>query len=131
MERRRISSGSPWEPVVGFSRAVRVGDRVLVAGTIANMPAGADPPPDTYGQARRCIEIIGEALAEAGAGFDDVVRTRIYMTPAASFDEAARAHGEVFADIRPASTALYVTAFVDPRFVVEIEAEAVVAANPR
>ena len=112
---------------MGFSRAVRVGDRVLVAGTIANMPGGADPPPDTYGQARRCLEIIGEALAEAGAGFPDVVRTRIYMTPAASFEDAARAHGEVFADIRPASTALYVTAFVDPRFVVEIEAEAVVS----
>jgi enamine deaminase RidA (YjgF/YER057c/UK114 family) len=131
MERRRISSGSPWEPVVGFSRAVRVGDRVVVAGTIANMPDGADPPPDTYGQARRCLEIIGEALAEAGARFDDVVRTRMYLTPGASFDEVARAHGEVFADIRPASTALYVTAFVDPRFIVEIEAEAVIAVNPR
>ena len=131
MERRRISSGSPWEPVVGFSRAVRVGDRVVVAGTIANMPDGADPPPDTYGQARRCLEIIGEALAEAGARFDDVVRTRMYLTPGASFDEVARAHGEIFADIRPASTALYVTAFVDPRFIVEIEAEAVIAVNPR
>ena len=131
MERRRISSGSPWEPVVGFSRAVRVGDRVVVAGTIANMPGGADPPPDAYGQARRCLEIIGEALAEAGATFADVVRTRMYLTPNASFDEVAKAHGEVFADIRPASTALYVTAFVDPRFVVEIEAEAVIAVNPR
>ena len=88
MERRLVSSGSPWEPVVGFSRAVRVGDRVVVAGTIATMPDGADPPPDTYGQARRCLEIIGEALAAAGAGFADVVRTRIYMTPAAVFDEA-------------------------------------------
>lgn len=131
MERRRISSGSPWEPVVGFSRAVRVGDRVVVAGTIANMPGGADPPPDAYGQARRCLEIIGEALAEAGATFADVVRTRMYLTPNASFDEVAKAHGEIFADIRPASTALYVTAFVDPRFVVEIEAEAVIAVNPR
>jgi enamine deaminase RidA (YjgF/YER057c/UK114 family) len=131
MERRRISSGSPWEPVVGFSRAVRVGDRVVVAGTIANMPDGADPPPDAYGQARRCLEIIGEALAEAGATFADVVRTRMYLTPNASFDEVAKAHGEVFADIRPASTALYVTAFVDARFVVEIEAEAVIAVNPR
>jgi enamine deaminase RidA (YjgF/YER057c/UK114 family) len=131
MERRRISSGSPWEPVVGFSRAVRVGDRVVVAGTIANMPGGADPPPDAYGQARRCLEIIGEALAEAGATFADVVRTRMYLTPNASFDEVAKAHGEIFAEIRPASTALYVTAFVDPRFVVEIEAEAVIAVNPR
>ena len=131
MERRRISSGSPWEPVVGFSRAVRVGNRVVVAGTIANMPGGADPPPDAYGQARRCLEIIGEALAEAGATFADVVRTRMYLTPNASFDEVAKAHGEIFAEIRPASTALYVTAFVDPRFIVEIEAEAVIAVNPR
>jgi len=131
VERRLVSSGSPWEPVVGFSRAVRVGDRIVVAGTIANMPDGADPPPDTYGQALRCLEIIGEALAAAGAGFADVVRTRIYMTTAASFDEAARAHGEVFAGIRPASTALFVTGLVDPRFLVEIEAEAIVTPNPR
>jgi enamine deaminase RidA (YjgF/YER057c/UK114 family) len=129
-ERRRISSGSPWEPVVGFSRAVRVGERVLVAGTIATMPDGADPPPDSYGQARRCLEIIGEALAEAGAAFEDVVRTRMFLTPAASFDEVARAHGEVFGDVRPASTAVYVTGFVDPRFLVEIEAEAVVTPDP-
>ncbi len=108
-----------------------MGDRVLVAGTIATMPGGADPPPDAYGQARRCLEIIGEALTEAGSSFADVVRTRMYLTPEAVFDEVAEAHGEVFAEIRPASTALYVTAFVDPRFVVEIEAEAVVAAKPR
>lgn len=127
MERRRISSGSPWEPVVGFSRAVRVGDRVVVAGTIATMPDGADPPPDAYGQARRCLEIIGRALDEAGAGLADVVRTRMYMTPGTDFDEVARAHGEAFGEVRPAATALYVSGFVDPRFVVEIEAEAVVA----
>jgi enamine deaminase RidA (YjgF/YER057c/UK114 family) len=108
-----------------------VGDRVVVAGTIATMPDGSDPPPDTYGQARRCLQIIDEALAAAGAGFADVVRTRIYMTTAASFDEAARAHGEVFAGIRPASTALFVTGLVDPRFLVEIEAEAIVTPNPR
>lgn len=127
MERRNISSGSPWEPVVGFSRAVRVGDRVLVSGTIAVMPDGADPPPDTYGQARRCLEIIGDALAEAGASLADVVRTRFYLTPEADFDELARAHGEALGEIRPAATGFYVPALVDPRFIVEIEAEAVVA----
>ena len=77
MERRLVSSGSPWEPVVGFSRAVRAGDRVLVAGTAPVMPGGAEPPPDAYGQARRCLEIIAAALAEAGARLEDVVRTRI------------------------------------------------------
>ena len=126
-DRLNDSSGSPGEPVVGFSRAVRVGDRVVVAGTIATMPDGADPPADAYGQARRCLEIIGKALAEAGGSFADVVRTRMYMTPGVDFDEVARAHGEVFGDVRPAATALYVTAFVDPRYLVEIEAEAVVS----
>ena len=126
-DRLNVSSGSPWEPVVGFSRAVRVGDRVVVAGTIATMPDGADPPADPYGQARRCLEIIGKALAEAGAGFADVVRTRMYMAAGVDFDEVARAHGEVFGDVRPAATALYVTGFVDPRYLVEIEAEAVVS----
>jgi enamine deaminase RidA (YjgF/YER057c/UK114 family) len=126
MERRLVSSGSPWEPVVGFSRAVRVGERVLVAGTIAVMPDGADPPPDSYGQAKRCLEIIVAALAEAGATPADVVRTRLLLTPEADFDEVARAHGEVFSEIRPASTGFFVHALVDPRYHVEIEAEAVV-----
>jgi enamine deaminase RidA (YjgF/YER057c/UK114 family) len=126
MERRLVSSGSPWEPVVGFSRAVRVGERVLVSGTIAVMPDGADPPSDSYGQAKRCLEIILAALAEAGATPDDVVRTRLILTPEADFDEVARAHGEVFREIRPATTGFFVHALVDPRYHVEIEAEAVV-----
>ena len=126
MERRLVSSGSPWEPVVGFSRAVRVGERVLVSGTIAVMPDGADPPSDSYGQAKRCLEIILAALAEAGATPADVVRTRLLLTPEADFDEVARAHGEIFREIRPATTGLFVHALVDPRYHVEIEAEAVV-----
>jgi len=126
MERRLIASGSPYEPVVGFSRAVVVGQHVFVAGTAPVMPEGVEPPADTYGQTRRVLEIILQALAEAGAGPRDVVRTRVFLTPEADFDGAARAHGEVFADIRPASTMLYVSALADPRWHVEIEAQALV-----
>lgn len=127
MTRRRISSGSPYERTVGFSRAVRVGERVVVAGTAPVMPEGADPPADAYGQARRCLEIIGGALRDAGASFDDVVRTRMYLVRTEDFDEVGRAHGEVFADVRPANTTLTVKELVDPRWLVEIEAEAVVS----
>jgi enamine deaminase RidA (YjgF/YER057c/UK114 family) len=124
MERRLITSGSPYEPVVGFSRAVVVGPHVFVAGTAPVMPHGAEPPADTYGQTRRVLEIILQALAEAGAEARDVVRTRVFLTPQADFDGAARAHGEVFSEIRPASTMLYVHALADPRWHVEMEAEA-------
>ncbi len=130
MERRLVSSGSPWEPVVGFSRAVRAGDRVLVAGTAPVMPGGAEPPPDAYGQARRCLEIIAAALAEAGAHLEDVVRTRIYLVRAADAEEVGRAHGEVFGTIRPASTMLAVKELIDQRWLVEIEAEAIVGTEP-
>ena len=123
MERRRISSGSPYEPVVGFSRAVRVGEHVHVAGT-APIGSESDGP---HGQARRCLEIILAALAEAGARPDDVVRTRIYATSADDFEEIARAHGEVLGAIRPASTYVVVGGLVDPRWVVEIEADAIVS----
>ena len=122
---QRVSSGSPWEPVIGFSRAVRVGDRVLVAGTAPVWPDGScDPDPAT--QARRCLEVIVEAMAEAGAGPGDVVRTRIYLTDRADVDAVARVHGEVFADVRPAATMVVVAGLVDPRWRVEIEAEAVI-----
>jgi enamine deaminase RidA (YjgF/YER057c/UK114 family) len=123
-ERRLISSGSPYEPVVGFSRAVAVGPHVFVAGTAPIMPEGADPPGDAYGQARRCLEIVVTALREAGAGPQDVVRTRLYLTRREDFEAVARAHGEVFADIRPANTTLVVSGFIDPRWLVEVEAEA-------
>jgi len=126
MERRLIRSGSPYEPIVGFSRAVRVGPHVFVSGTAPIMPGGVDPPPDTYGQAHRVLEIILAALEEAGARPEDVVRTRIYLTPAADFREAARAHGEVFKDIRPANAIIVVSGFVDPRWLVEMEAQALI-----
>jgi enamine deaminase RidA (YjgF/YER057c/UK114 family) len=128
MERRRIASASPYEPIVGFSRAVRVGSHVYVAGTAPIMPDGAEPPADAYGQMRRCLEIVLTALAEAGASAEDVVRTRTYLTRAEDWEEAGRAHGEVFADIRPANAIIVVRGFVDPRWIVEIEADAVVGA---
>jgi enamine deaminase RidA (YjgF/YER057c/UK114 family) len=122
--RRLISSGSPFEGEIGFSRAVRQDRHVFVAGTAPVMPAGADPPADTYRQMRRSLEIVVAALADAGAQASDVVRTRTYLTPAADSGEAARAHGEVFGEIRPASTMLVVAALLDPRWLVEVEAEA-------
>ena len=120
MERRLISSGSPYEPVIGFSRAVRVGEHVHVSGTA---PVGFDSD-DPYAQTKRCLEIILTALAEAGAGPEDVVRTRIFATSAGDYEEIARAHGEVFGEIRPASTFIVVSALLDPSWVVEIEADA-------
>lgn len=110
---------------VGYSRAVRVGDTVAVAGTAPAMPDGADPPADAYGQAKRCLEIIVAALAEVGAGAEHVIRTRAYLTRADDWQEVGRAHGEVFGDARPAST-MVVAALLDPRWLVEIEADAVV-----
>jgi enamine deaminase RidA (YjgF/YER057c/UK114 family) len=126
VERRLISSGSPYESVMGFSRAVRVGSNVYVAGTAPIMPGGGEPPTDAYGQTRRCLEIILSALAEAGAGPEHVVRTRVYATSAEYFEGVARAHGEVFADIRPANAYIVVRGFVDPRWLVELEADAIV-----
>lgn len=120
-----ISSGSPYEPIMGFCRAVRVGSHIHVAGTAPIMPDGADPPEDAYDQTRRCLEIIVAALREAGAGPEHVVRTRVFMTDPADFERVARAHGEVFAEIRPAN-ATVVTQLLDPRWKVEIEADAIV-----
>jgi enamine deaminase RidA (YjgF/YER057c/UK114 family) len=127
MERRLVSSGSPYEPSIGFSRAVRDGRHVFVAGTCAVMPDGGDPPEDAYGQAKRCLEIILAALGEAGAAATDVVRTRTFLRDVDDAAEVGRAHGEVFGDIRPASTMLVVSGFLDPRWVVEIEADALLA----
>ena len=121
--RQRVKSGSPYEPVIGFSRAVRAGHRVLVSGTGPVMPDGGCPE-TTLDQARRCWEIVLAALAEAGASARDVVRTRTFLTPEADPDGAMTAHGEVFADVRPASTMLVVTALLDARWHVEVEAEA-------
>ncbi len=102
MERRLIPGHSPYEAVVGFSRAVVAGGEVHVAGT-APIPAEGDPPEGAYEQARLCLELVGEALVHAGVGFGDVVRTRLYLTDADDWREVARAHGEVFSEIRPAS----------------------------
>jgi enamine deaminase RidA (YjgF/YER057c/UK114 family) len=125
MNRTRIASGSPYEPVMGFSRAVRAGNHVFVAGTAPVMPDGGAPPTDAFAQTQRCLEIIVAALREAGAGPEHVVRTRIFATSAEAFDEVARAHGAVFGETRPACT--YVIAqLIDPRWLVEIEAEALV-----
>ena len=124
--RRRIASGSPFEATIGFSRAVRVGDRVLVSGTAPVWPDGScDPDPEV--QADRCLEIIAAALAEAGAGMADVVRTRMLLVDAADADAVATAHARAFAGVRPAATMVVVAALLDPRWRVEIEAEAVVA----
>jgi enamine deaminase RidA (YjgF/YER057c/UK114 family) len=128
VERQIVSSGSPYEPIVGFSRAVRVGDRVFVAGTAPIMADGADPPADAYGQAKRCLEIIALALEEAGASLADVVRTRAFLTDPASFEGFAKAHGEAFSAVRPVNTTV-VAALLDPRWLVEIEAEAVTGAR--
>jgi enamine deaminase RidA (YjgF/YER057c/UK114 family) len=125
MDRRLVSSGSPYEPIVGFSRAVVAGHHVAVSGTAPIMPDGADPPADAYGQTRRCLEIIAEALAEAGAGLGDVVRTRAFLTTDEAFDGYARAHGEAFSAIRPANSAVIVAALLDRRWFVEIEADAI------
>jgi hypothetical protein len=122
-QRQRVTSGSPFETVIGFSRAVRAGDRVLVSGTGPVMPDGGCPE-STLDQARRCWEIVIDALERVGATAQDVVRTRTILTPAADADGAMTAHGEVFKDVRPASTMLYVHALLDERWTVEVEAEA-------
>jgi enamine deaminase RidA (YjgF/YER057c/UK114 family) len=122
--RRLVSSGSAYEARWGYSRAVVAGPYVHVAGTAPIMPGDADPPPGPYEQMRRCLEIVEAALQEAGARLADVVRTRVYMTDAAHAAEAMRAHGEAFADIRPACTGV-VCALLDPRWLVEVEVEAV------
>jgi enamine deaminase RidA (YjgF/YER057c/UK114 family) len=123
-ERQRIPSGSPFEPAIGFSRAVRVGDRVVVSGTGPVVPVGRCPD-DAGDQARRCFEIIAAALAEAGASLLDVVRTRMYITAAGHAGAVGAVHGELLGHVRPAATMVVVAALLDPAWKVEIEAEAV------
>jgi enamine deaminase RidA (YjgF/YER057c/UK114 family) len=124
--RQRIQSGSPYEASIGFSRAVRVGRRVLVSGTAPIWPDGScDPDPEV--QARRCFAIVQAALEEAGASIEDVVRTRMYLASAADAAAVGRAHGALFAEVRPTATMVVVAGLLDPRWKVEIEAEAILA----
>jgi enamine deaminase RidA (YjgF/YER057c/UK114 family) len=127
VERKLVPAASPMAATVGYSRAVRVGDRVAVAGTAPVMPDGGDPPADPYGQMRRCLEIVVASLAELGAAPEHVVRTRVYLTRAEDWPEVGRAHGEVFGEAKPASTMLVVASLLDPRWLVEIEADAVIS----
>ena len=124
--RRNHSSASPFEPVYGYSRAVRVGNRIDVAGCAPIEPDGSSTPGDAGIQAARCITIIGEALEALGGSFADVVRTRMYITDAADSDLVGRAHGSAFKNVRPASTMLVVPALIRPEWKVEIEAEAII-----
>lgn len=124
--RRNHSSASPFEPVYGYSRAVRVGNRIDVAGCAPIEPDGTSTPGDAGVQAARCITIIGEALDALGGSFADVVRTRMYITDAADADLVGRAHGSAFKNVRPASTMLVVPALIRPEWKVEIEAEAII-----
>ena len=127
MIRKRVSSGSPLEPEIGFSRAVRVGSIIAVSGTAPILPGGGTAAPgDVYGQTRRCLEIIREALALAGGRLEQVVRTRVMLTDIGTWREAARAHGECFGAIRPACTFVAVSRFIDPDWLVEVEADCVV-----
>lgn len=127
-ERRLVSSGSPLEPEIGFSRAVRAGAHVAVAGTAPITAAGSTAcPGDVYGQTRRCLEIVDKAIHDAGASLEDVTRTRIMLTDIGRWRDAARAHGDYFGAIRPACTFVQVVAFIGPDWLVEVEADAVIA----
>jgi enamine deaminase RidA (YjgF/YER057c/UK114 family) len=124
VERRIVSSGSAFEERGGYSRAVVAGSRVFVAGTAPIMPGDADPPSDPYGQARRCLEIVEAALREAGGGLEHVVRTRLLMTDPSYAPDVLRAHAEAFGSVRPACTGV-VVGLLDPRWLIEIEVDAV------
>ncbi|WP_037290872.1 RidA family protein [Saccharibacillus sacchari] len=126
MERKRYETGSPWEPIVGYSRAVRVGNTVEVAGTTAMKDGQVVGVGDPYGQTAEILKTIEEALAHVGAKLEHVVRTRMFVTDISQWEEIGRAHGEVFRDIRPVATMVEVKALIDPELLVEIEVQAIV-----
>lgn len=126
MERLNVSSGSPFEPQIGFSRAVRLGNVIAVSGTAPLGPNGKTVHVgDLYLQTRRCLEIIVEAVIQAGGRKEDIIRTRVFLTDISRWQDAARAHGEIFSEIRPACTFLQVSRFIQPDWLVEIEADCV------
>jgi enamine deaminase RidA (YjgF/YER057c/UK114 family) len=126
MDRKNISTGSKWEPIIGYSRAVRVGNQVFVSGTTGSDAAGKVEG-DTYAQTRQALQNIAAALTQAGASLESVVRTRIYMTDISQWEAAGKAHGEVFGDIRPATAMVQVAKLIAPEMLVEIEADALIA----
>ena len=127
MSRINVPSGSPLEPEIGFSRAARIGNMVCIAGTAPIAEEGGTAAPgEVYGQTRRCLDIALTALAKAGGSPSDVIRSRIFLTDAETWREAARAHGEVFGEIRPACTFMEVSRFIDPEWLVELELDAVI-----
>ncbi|ASS69417.1 MULTISPECIES: RidA family protein [unclassified Paenibacillus] len=126
MERKKVFTGSPWESNVGYCRAVRAGNRIEVAGTTAMKDGEVIGEGDLYEQAVAVLGIIGDAVQELGGSLSDVVRTRMYVTDISRWEEAGRAHGEFFGDVQPAATMVEVKALIDPRLLIEIEAEAIV-----
>ena len=130
MTRKNISSGSPLEKPIGFSRAVRIGNIISVSGTAPIASDGSTScPNDVYGQTKQCIEIIKKAIEKAGGNLDNVIRTRIMLKDISRWEEAAKAHGEYFSDIRPACTFVEVKGFIDPSWLVELEADCIIESN--